>query len=452
MTNLADPTLSTAGWALIIGALMISMALSSTLLKRLPVSTSMLYLAFGYALGPAGWGLLTPDPLIHSGTLEVITEFVLLISLFSVGLKLGLPLRDKRWYLPLLLAFPAMAMTVLMIAVIGVYGLGLPLGAAVLLGGILAPTDPVLAADVQVADSDDNDRMRFSLSAEGGLNDGAAFPFVMLGLGLLGLHDLGGGWRWLIIDLLWAQIGGLLIGALLGIAIGKLVIYLRARYHTAAGLDEFLALGLIAIVYGIAQLSAASGFLAVFAAGLAMQRTKTHLSIGILASAVPTSERPLQIAKDSDEPSLDKVQIHAHMMVEAVQGFNEQMERLAELGVVMIVGAMLSYVTLPTGAIWFLPLFFLVIRPVAVWLTLSGAAVSREQRRLIGWLGIRGIGSVYYLTYVINHSLAGSLVGEITALTLATVAASILLHGISVTPLMDFYARRSLRRRRSRHS
>jgi NhaP-type Na+/H+ or K+/H+ antiporter len=214
--------------------------------------------------------------------LEGVAEVGLLISLFSVGLKLGLPFSSRQWRLPLRLAFGSMALTVALIALAGYFLLALPLGAAVLLGGILAPTDPVLASDVQVDDPGDRDRLRFSLTGEGGLNDGAAFPFVMLGLGLLGLHDLGAaGWRWLAIDVLWAFvgglfIGGLFIGGLLGAMIGKLVVYLRTHHKEAVGLDEFLALGLVALAYGVAQLAYASGFLAVFAAGLALQRIKEN--------------------------------------------------------------------------------------------------------------------------------------------------------------------------------
>lgn len=99
-----------------------------------------------------------------------------------------------------------------------------------------------------------------------------------------------------------------------------------------------------------------------FAAGWPYE-VKPTLPFGIVASAVPTSERPVQVAKGSDEASFHKGQIHAHLMVEAVQGFNEQLERLAELGVVMIVGAMLSYVALPNSAIWFLPLILLPYYP-----------------------------------------------------------------------------------------
>src|SRR6185295_17955668 len=222
--------MSFAIWALIIGAILISMALMGTLLERLPLSPGILYLALGYALGPAGFALMAPDPLRYSADLERMAEVALLISLFAVGLKLGVPLRDKRWYLPLRLAFPSMALTVLFVAVIGVFVMGLPAGAALLLAAILAPTDPVLASDVQVEDSSDRDRLRFSLSAEGGLNDGAAFPVVLLALGLLGLYDFGqGAWRWVAIDVLWAIAGGLAIGAALGALIGRLVLYLRTQ-------------------------------------------------------------------------------------------------------------------------------------------------------------------------------------------------------------------------------
>ena len=123
----------------------------------------------------------------------------MLISLFTAGFKLKLPWQDRRWRVPVRLATVSMVLTVGGLALAGVFLLGLPLGAAVLLGAILAPTDPVLASDVQVANADDRDRLRFGLTAEGGLNDGTAFPFVMLGLGLLGLHDLGPG-RMALVD------------------------------------------------------------------------------------------------------------------------------------------------------------------------------------------------------------------------------------------------------------
>jgi NhaP-type Na+/H+ or K+/H+ antiporter len=432
-------------WAVVIGALLTTMALSGSLLKRLPLSTAMLYLVAGVGLGPVGWALMTPHPLAHSVVLERMTEVAVLISLFAAGLKLGLPLSDKHWRMPVRLALVSMTLTVALIVVIGVFGLGLSLGAAVLLGGILAPTDPVLASDVQVKNADDRDRLRFSLTGEGGLNDGAAFPFVMLGLGLLGLHDLGaGGWHWLVIDVLWAIAGGLLIGGALGALIGKLVVYLRSRHQESVGLDEFLALGLVALAYGVAVLSQASGFLAVFAAGLALQRVKEQ-EVGKGRPAV----RPagLQVKRTQEERATDPEHASAYMM-QAVRGFNEQLERIGEVAVVLVVGAMLAFITVAASAAWFVVLLIVVVRPVSVWLGLLGAPISRDQRILLSWFGIRGIGSIYYLMYAINHHLPGALTEQIIAITLMTVTVSIVIHGISVTPLMDLYARRKAKRSR----
>ena len=442
-----DSATSFAILALIIGAILIGMALVWTLVERLPLSPGILYLALGYALGPAGWGLLAPDPLRYSIELERFAEVALLISLFAVGLKLGVPLKDKRWYLPLRLALPSMALTVLFLALIGMFLLGLPAGAAVLLAAILAPTDPVLASDVQVEDSSDRDRLRFSLTAEGGFNDGTAFPFVMLGLAMLGFHDFGtGGWRWVAVDVLWSIAGGLALGGALGALTGKLVVYLRTEHKEALGMDEFLTLGLIAITYGVAQLSHASGFLAVFAAGLALQRieatSKRDASSAVTKAKVilePGSEK--EIATDS--------KLAGTYMMQAVRGFNGQLERIAELVMVMAAGAMLSYTYIPAGALAFVLLLFLVARPAAVWLGLLGAtSISRDQRMLISWFGIRGVGTIFYLMYALNHGVPPILADQLVAITLTTVAASVVLHGISVTPLMTLYTRRRASERR----
>lgn len=432
-------------WALIVGTLLITMALSGTLLKRLPMSTAMLYLAAGYGLSPAGLDLMSPDPLVYSVILERLTEIAVLISLFAVGLKLGIPLSNKSWRLPVRLAIVSMTITVALITLIGTLGLGLSLGASVLLGAIIAPTDPVLASDVQVVEANDRDRLRFSLTGEGGLNDGAAFPFVMLGLGLLGLNDLGAwGWRWLAVDVLWSIAGGLLIGGALGTLIGKLVVYLRIQHKESVGLDEFLALGLIALSFGLAVLSHSYGFLAVFAAGLALQRVKGEPD----QAAVPIAPDVALRDKETSEALATHPASASVFMMRQVQGFNEQLERIAEVAVVLVVGGMLSYSYLPANAGWFILLLFVVVRPVSVWLGLLGAPISGDQRILISWFGIRGIGSIYYLMYAINHGLPPALATEITALTLSAVAVSIVVHGISVTPLMSLYARRKAQRRK----
>jgi NhaP-type Na+/H+ or K+/H+ antiporter len=427
-------------WALIIGALLITMALAGSLLRRLPLSTGMLYLAAGVALGPSGLELMEPDPGRHAALLERVTEVAVLISLFAIGLKLGLPLSDGRWRMAIRLATVSMVATVALVAVIGHYALGLPLGAAVLLGAVLAPTDPVLASDVQVVDADDRDRLRFSLSAEGGLNDGTAFPFVMLGLGLLGLHELGpAGWHWIAVDVVWAVVAGLAIGGGCGAAVGRLVVYLRTRHKLSVGLDEFLALGLIALAYGIALLCHGYGFLAVLAAGVALRRVQqgdTEAVDGRRVAAYVTGARDTREAVATDEQSAG-----AYLMGE-VQDFNEQLERIAEVAVVLVVGAMLHHVDFEARFFWLVLALMVVVRPLAVGAGLVGAPVSREQRRLISWFGIRGIGSIYYLMYALNHGVPAHLAQPLFDITLTTVAVSIVLHGISVTPLMEWYGQR----------
>ncbi|MEJ7902367.1 MAG: cation:proton antiporter, partial [Thermomicrobiales bacterium] len=197
-------------WYVIVGLLLIGMAIGGSVLRRLPITTSVLYLAVGVGLGPYGVGLLSLDPLNSSGFLHRLAELAVIVSLFTAGLKLRLEWRDPRWRLPARLAVLSMVLTVVMIAVAGVVGLGLSVGAAILLGAVLAPTDPVLASEVEVDSPQDLDVLRIGLTGEAGLNDGTAFPFVMLGLGVLGLHELGAfGWQWVAVDLVWAVAGGL---------------------------------------------------------------------------------------------------------------------------------------------------------------------------------------------------------------------------------------------------
>ncbi|MDP1741321.1 MAG: sodium:proton antiporter [Polaromonas sp.] len=425
---------------IVVGVLLIVMTMSSSFIARLPLSAAMLYLMVGVGIGPDGLGLLTLDPLVDARLLERLTEIAVLISLFTAGMKLEMPLRDRQWRIPLQLASASMLLTVAAITALGVWGMGLSLGASVLLGAILAPTDPVLASEVQVSDPGDRDRLRFGLTGEGGLNDGTAFPFVMLGLGLLSLHDLGtGGWRWWAVDVVWAVTGGLAIGYLLGALVGRAILYLRAHHSEALGSDEFIALGLIALSYGLALLCHTYGFLAVFAAGLALSR----IDLPVPPPANASADAPAQATA---EAALKSSQAPAHMM-QAVQRFNAQLERFAEVGIVLAVGALLAVVEFRSEVLWFIPVLFLVIRPLAVYLGLLGTKVAAPQRRLIAWFGIRGIGSIYYLMYAITHELEPALANRLLSITLAVVVASIIAHGISVTPLMQRYERRKSGRR-----
>jgi NhaP-type Na+/H+ or K+/H+ antiporter len=427
-----------------VGLLLIVMALSVTVLKRLPLTTSILYLGVGLLLGPLVAGLISIDAVEQAEFLERFTEIVVIISLFSAGLKLRLPFSDRAWWLPVRLAFLAMAITVGLITLAGVYLLQLPVGLAVLLGAVLAPTDPVLASDVQAEDPWDTDRLRFSLTGEAGLNDGTAFPFVMLGLGLLGLHDLGdSAWRWFAVDLVWAVVAGLAVGGLLGTLVARLILYMRRAHKEAVGTDDFLALGLIALSYGGALLIHAYGFLAVFAAGAALRRIERRHTF----APVEEIRELAKVGKDH-EVATHEEKAPAYM-AQAVLGFTEQLERIGEVAVVVLVGAVITARYLPSEALWFVPLLLLVIRPAATTAGLLGCRIAAAQKMLIGWFGIRGIGSIYYLMYAIDQGLPRPAAETLTGLTLATVAVSVVVHGISVTPLMERYM---LRRQASQGS
>lgn len=410
-----------AWWCLIVGVLLVTMTAGRPWIARLPVSASMFYLALGFALGPAGAGFLDVDPLRHAEALERLAEVAVLISLFVAGFKLGQPADDGRWRVPVRLASLAMVLTVALIAAAAFFLLGLPLGAAILLGAILAPTDPVLASDVQLGHPGDRDALRFALTGEGALNDGTAFPFVMLGLGLLGLHELGSnGARWWAVDVAWAVSAALAGGALLGALAGRLVVALGRRGDERTIAFEFVALGVVALAYGAALLAHTYGFLAVFAAGFALRR--------------------------AGHPAHGEARAHRMAPQDALRSvlhFNEQVERFAEIAVVMVVGALVGAVAFRAEVLWFVPLVLVVIRPLAVVAGTVGTGSGALRRALMGWFGIRGIGSIYYLMYAITHGVDEATASRLTALTLGVVVASIVLHGISVTPLMAWYERRS---------
>jgi NhaP-type Na+/H+ or K+/H+ antiporter len=404
-------------WFPLVGALLIAVALLGRVIDRLPVSLALIYLLVGFAMGPAVFGVFELNPMRYLAPLESVTEIVLLIALFTVGVKLRVPLGDWRWSLPLRLATLTMMATIAAVAAAGYWLLELPPGLALVLGASLAPTDPVLASDVQLRHPEDRDTLRFALTGEGGLNDGTAFPFVLLGLGLLGVHELGPhGLRWLGVDLLWSGVGGLAIGFVVGSSVAHGVRRLRAWRRDAVRFDEFLLLGVIGLSYGAALLAHALGFLAVFAAGLALRRADDlHAAAHAAAGEPPLTRSMLSV--------------------------NEQLERILEVAVVLLVGAMVSSGYWSRAGLLIAALLFFVIRPLSVWLGALGHAGARTPRRLLAWFGIRGIGSVYYAIFAARHGVRQG-AAELLACVMTVVAASIVVHGISATPLMELYRRR----------
>lgn len=423
--------INNAGWFLLVGGLLLAMGLTTPSLKRLPITSAMIYLLVGMLIGPMGLGLFHFNPLQESALLEVLTEGAVLISLFAAGVKMPVPVFYLRWRTPVLLAFLGMSVTVGLVTLFAHFLLGLPLGAAILLGAIIAPTDPVLATDVQIRHPKDRDRLRFILTCEAGMNDGSAFPFVMLGLGMLGLHELGEfGLRWVLIDVLWATLAAIAIGVVAGSSVAHLIVRLRRRQHNADLLNDFLALGLIGVVYGVSLVAGAWGFLAVFFAAVALRQTELALvgetPIALDKVAVDASEKDVPVSHVSDASLV----------------FNEHLERLSELLLILLIGGTLFLDSWSWRAVGFALFLFAVARPLSVAISLLGTRTPRRILGMAGWFGVRGIGSLYYLMYALQHGLPEELALELIHLTLIVVALSIFVHGISVKPMMNrFWSR-----------
>ncbi|MCF8057197.1 MAG: cation:proton antiporter [Desulfocapsa sp.] len=411
------------------------MGVITPIIKKLPITSSIIYLAIGILLGPMILGLFHFNPLKESVLLEILTEVAVLISLFAAGVKMPVPVTFARWRAPILLAFFAMTVSVGLVTLFAYYMLGLPLGAAVLLGAIVAPTDPVLATDVQIRQPDDHDRFRFILTCEAGMNDGSAFPFIMLGLGLLGLHELGNfGLQWLLVDVLWATGGGIAIGVAGGTSLAYLVDRMHRRHGVTGLLDDFLGLGLIGTVYGLSVLCSTWGFLAVFFAAVALRQTELRFTGN---PAVPQQETQNKMLEGSgDHP------ISPHQVSRASLVFKEHLERLSEVLLVLIIGGTLFLDSWSWRALGFALFLFALARPLSVLTCLLGTRTPWRIRGMAGWFGVRGIGSLYYLMYVIQYGVSEEISLELIHLTLVVVALSIVVHGISVKPVMKRFGRR----------
>jgi NhaP-type Na+/H+ or K+/H+ antiporter len=456
--------MSFLGWTGLIGALLLLMALLSAYLRRLPITTSAIYLAIGLLVSPLGFNLISINFVEWKVAFEHLTEIAVVVSLFIGGLKLRLPLRDPAWTTAFRLAAPVMLASIAGAAALVHYAFDFSWASAFLIGAMLAPTDPVLASTVSVNNAGDHDRMRYGLSGEAGFNDGAAFPFVIFALTWLE-YDRLGGWigEWALHRLVWAIPAGLLFGYFLGKGVGWLAIKLRSFHRETEAPNDFLALALIALAYFGAETMHAWGFLAVFAAGLGFRRAEIKI-----VKENPTSEHESAENVDEEkeaeaEKSSESAAIKAHPPAEELVGanikkeelknptkaagiivseiisFGDTAERLLEVMMVVLVGICLATYWDWRAVPLALALFF-VIRPLATLLFLIKTPTGRVQRLMMGWFGIRGIGSLYYLSYALNHGL-NDLIQEKVGITLSVVALSILIHGISSQPILDYYER-----------
>jgi len=405
---------------LLLGLVVLVLALADRLVKRLPLSPAVIYLAVGWL---AGTSLGSPAPQAleaQAAVLTLVLELAVLVSLFAVGLRLRVMSTIKSWRVALLLAGPGMAVTIVLAAVAAYGLLGMPWPVALLLAAIVAPTDPVLASDVQIRSDQDRDAVRLAITAEGGINDGTALPAVMLALGLLGMHGLGpGGSRWWWADLVWPIGGGAALGAGLGLLLGW-ALKSRALREDSLDRDEMIYAGALLLALGLARATATSSFVLVFVAGVTMLLP--------LRSLVPTGPAP-------------QVQLQPGL-AERLQAFGARCERLVEAATVLALGVMMSAVELGWPELGFALAMAVVVRPLAVLACVRRPWLPGSQRRLVAWFGIRGIGSLFYLLFVLEHGVSGALAQQLISATLVCVAVSIVLHGVSATPIMAHYQRR----------
>lgn len=454
-----DPQVGMLAWLLLLGATLLAMSVFASQLERLPVSTSVVYLLLGVLLGPAGLGWVQLDVVQSASSLEHLTEFTVVVSLFIGGLKLRLPIWHAAWVAVWRLAAPLMLVSIAAIAAFAHAVLGLDLATALLLGAVLAPTDPVLASAVSVNEAADQDRLRYGLSGEAGLNDGMAFPFVVLALAMRE-HGGFGAWvgNWALLRLLWAVPAALVIGYVLSRYVGELAIRRRSSHRHAPSISDFLALALIALSYAAAQLVHAWGFLAVFAAGvglraaeLAIVTESPHPDAKLEGGQEGCSAHPpaedLVAAKVRGD-ALEQPAVAAGVTVSESLSFGHTAERMLELLLVSVVGV--GLIDHWDGrAFGVAVVLFALARPLCAWILLRGTPTSSAQRWLMGWFGVRGIGSLYYLMYGLNHASGRTLAASITDLTLSVVALSVVVHGLSARPLLAWYERYLLRGRPS---
>ncbi|MGH2919919.1 MAG: cation:proton antiporter [Solirubrobacteraceae bacterium] len=371
-------------------------------------SASLIYLGMGIAAATIIdlVGVRWIDPFSDYKLLEHLAEFAVIVALFGTGLKLDRALDRGAWGPVVRLLAIVMPLTILAVTIFGTAVMGLSLGAAILLGAVLAPTDPVLAGDVGVGPPGDEDERdaNFALTAEAGLNDGLAFPIVLLGAYVAA--EGGTGWlgEWLAADVLYAICAGVLLGAAGGYLIAASIVWLRDRDLLTSHFDGWVAVGAVLLVYGVAEVAGGYGFLAAFAAGLAFRRYE-----------------------------------HGHELNRRVHDGAEVVEKFAELGLILLLGSVVTLggVSEAGAAGWLLvPTLLLVIRPLATLIAFTGSPMDRGERIFIGWFGVRGIGSLYYVAVALGLGILSANEAQTLVWTVvACVVASIVVHGVTASPL-----------------
>ena len=368
-------------------------------------SASLIYLVLGLAaaVGIEALDVHWIDPIDDAEIFEHASELAVIVALFATGLKLERELTVRGWRNVLRLLLVAMPLTIGAIALFGGVVMGLSAGAAIALGAMLAPTDPVLAGDIGVGPPGDEEEREpnFSITGEAGLNDGLGIPFLLLGAAIATDGSLV---DWLLADALYGVLGGLAIGAAIGRAVAALAVPLRNRRLLATELDGWLAMATVLLIYGVAEVASVYGFLAAFAGGVAFRRYE-----------------------------------HTHEYNRSVHDGAEVVEKFGELALILLLGSSLTLAGLEVPGVegWLLaPLLLLLIRPAAVLLSLVGTGEPPGHRLFVAWFGVRGIGSLYYAAVAVGLGVFTTVEERTLFWTVAAVViVSILVHGITGAPL-----------------
>ncbi|MGI5216193.1 cation:proton antiporter [Plantactinospora sp. CA-290183] len=387
-------------------------------LERRPLSMPIAFLGLGMLVFLLPLGLPEPDPLRHDKIATQLTEIGVIVALMGAGLKIDRPLGWRSWSSTWRLLAIAMPLCIAAVAVLGWWWVGLAPAAALLLAAALAPTDPVLASDVQVGEptdvEDSEDEVRFALTGEAGLNDGLAFPFVYAAIAIATVGLAPDDWlgRWLTVDVGYRIAVGLAGGLLVGWLLGRLFFRARSEHLRLARHSEgFLALAATFLSYGLIELVGGYGFIAVF----------------VTARAIRAAER-------------------SHEYHQVLHNFAEQVERLLTVMLLLLFGGavvtgLLAPLTWPAAAVGLALVF--VIRPLVGWLSLRGAPGSSAERWVIAGFGIRGVGTFYYLAYATAHAEFPQ-ADLLWATAGLVVVVSVVVHGVLSTPVMQLLDRGAL--------
>lgn len=392
------------------------MAWLPSISKKIKISSPILLLLVGFMMFAVGYPLNWPDPIWNDTGLMYFSETIVIISLMGAGLKIGATYDLKSWRKPLLLVFVTMPICMVSAYLLGSYFLVLSLPSSLLLAAVLAPTDPVLAAEVQLDDpleeKSAEDKIRFPLTAEAGLNDGIAFPFSYLAV----MVAQAGSWAafsftdWFLDKFLLK----IFLGIVFGLIIGRLIGYALDRIHNVTGVETFvgfLALSLTVFTYGVTELLHGYGFLAVFFAGFSLRYYE-------------------KVSGDYKKKLHDFVTEVEHLLL--------------VVWIILFGASILNGVLALTDwkGILFAFLFVLVIRPLAGLIGLWGVKDEFKNKLAVSFFGIRGIGSVFYLSWAFVQFGHFAHKEELYAITAYIILISIVVHGFTAPASIEYFRRK----------